>query len=83
MFLLRGTLIRWVIICPVIDFHFDNQVGVDVFQAPKIYPVLVWIRAPFVVCVDAAYRAEIVLRLFGVELIKTQLVLSFNNCKIR
>ena len=72
-----------MIIRPVIDIHFSKQVGVDIFQAPKIYPVLVWIRPPFVVCIDAAYRAEIVFRLHGVELIKTQLVLSFNNFKIR
>ena len=72
-----------MIIRPVVDFHFVNQVGIDILQASEIYPVLVWIRPPLVVGVDAAYRAEIVFRLFGVKLVETQLFLPFDNFKTR
>ena len=75
---IRRMLIRRMIYT-VIGGYILNIEGIDAFQAADIESVLIGIGPSLVVGIDAAIRAEIVLRRAGIELIEFQVLRAFDD----
>lgn len=63
----------------IIGRHVLNQKGIDALQAADVVAVLFRVRTALVVGVDAAHRAEEVLRGVGVEFITRERRLTLDN----
>ena len=66
----------------VLHRDFLEVEGAYALQAGNVDPVLIGIRAPLVMGVDAAFRAKVMLRRHGVELIERQKVRALADFKI-
>ena len=63
----------------VVGWYGRQGKRVHAFEATNVVAILAGIRPTLMMRVDAAVRAEIVLRGLGVELIELQGFLAFNN----
>jgi hypothetical protein len=67
---------------PVHHWHLWKVKGANPFQTRDIDSKLRRVRPTLMVRVDAASLAKVVLRGAGIELIQTQVILAFDECKI-
>jgi len=63
----------------VVDLHFAEIERRNTFEAGDVDPELIGVRAPLVVSVDAADRAEIMLGDAGVEAVGCELVRTLGD----
>jgi hypothetical protein len=61
------------------DWYLPKVVGVDAFQTANVIAVFIGIDATNMVRINAALRAEVMLRGHGVELIRGQDFSALNN----
>lgn len=66
----------------VVDDDFTEIERGDAFKAGDVDPKLLWIRAAFVVGVDSANRAEMMLRHPRVEAVGSKFVLTLDDLEI-
>ncbi len=66
---------------PIVGLHTWNIKRIDAFKATNVIAILLWIGSPQMMRIDAAVRAEVVLRGHGVELVQPQLLVTPGNSK--
>lgn len=70
------------VIFPVVNLGGCKIKWIERFNAASIEANFVWIAASLVMRVYPAYTAKVMFRHMGVELVKRQLVRTFQNTKI-
>jgi hypothetical protein len=65
--------IRWVI-DPIVNRNVGDSKWIDALKATDVIAVLLGVRAPLVVSMDAAHGAKVVLGRTGVELIDLEML---------
>jgi len=72
--------IRWVV-DSIVDRDVWDGERVDTLKTAYVVAVLLRIRAPLMVGVDAAHRAKVMLGRAGIELIDLEMLYAFDDAK--